>query len=83
MQIVSGVWREMSAKVNLAVGTGDGPVSATAAAAPNRLPPPTPTFYGDADERTPEKSNRDEECLLTKVRIFWHRKENFGGSFGW
>ena len=59
MQIVSGVWREMSAKVNLAVGTGDGPVSATAAA-PNRLPPPTPTFYGDNDERTPEKSNRDE-----------------------
>ena len=72
MQIVSGVWREMSAKVNLAVGSGgDGPVSATAAAAataaaPNRLPPPTPTFYGDNDERTPEKSNRDEECLLTK-----------------
>ena len=65
MQIVSGVWREMSAKVNLApIGSGsDGPVSATAAAAPNRLPPPTPTFYGDNDERTPEKSNREEEGL--------------------
>ena len=66
MQIVSGVWREMSAKVNLAVGSGgDGPVSAAAtAAAPNRLPPPTPTFYGDNDDvRTPEKSNREEKCL--------------------
>ena len=66
MQIVSGVWREMSAKVNLApIGSGsDGPVSTAAAAtaaAQNRLPPPTPTFYGDADERTPEKSNREEE----------------------
>ena len=67
MQIVSGKWREMSTTVNHAVGNNDGP-SATAAAtataaSSNRLPPPTPTYFGESDERTHEKSNR-EECLL-------------------
>ena len=76
MQIVSGKWREMSTTVNRAVGINDGPSStaaasaASAAATANRLPPPAPTFYGDSsDERTAEKSNREEflflKCALT------------------
>ena len=74
MQIVSGKWREMSTTVNrAAVGINDGPSStaaASAAATANRLPPPAPTFYGDSsDERTAEKSNREEflflKCALT------------------